>query len=81
MRQILKDRLLVERVKVEKTSILDIVEDESGPVRGTVLLKGSQVSEINVNDGVIFNELDAQTINLDGKNFFILREYDIIGII
>ena len=86
MKKILKDRLLVEKVKSQpKSTLLDIVEtsesEATGPLTGKVLLKGSLVEDISVDDLILFKEADAYPVTLEGKNLFILREYDIIGII
>lgn len=82
MKQVLKDRLLVERVKIENpNSILDIVQDESGPLTGKVLLIGKLVEDIQANDTILYRDNDALPITVDGKNLFILREYDVIGIL
>lgn len=86
MKKILKDRLLIEKVKSQpKSNLLDIVESEDandvGPLTGKVLLKGSAVEDILEEDLVLFKESDAYPITISGKNLFILREYDIIGIL
>ena len=82
MKQILRDRLLVERIKVEnKNSILDIIEDGNGPLTGLVHKVGKQVEDVKEQDRVLYKESDSLSITLEGKNFHILREYDIIGII
>lgn len=86
MKKILKDRLLVEKVKSQpKSELLDIVETSEsefiGPLTGKVLLKGSLVEDISVDDLILFKESDAYPVTLEGKNLFILREFDIIGII
>lgn len=81
MKQVLKDRLLIEKIKPElKSTILDIVESENGPFNGKVLMIGKQVEDIKVNDVVLYKESDSLPITVDGKNLLILREYDIIGI-
>ena len=82
MKQILKDRLLIERLKADKqNSILDIIEGENAPFMGVVLKIGKSVEDIKEKDIVLFKESDSLSVYLDGKNLFILREYDIIGIL
>lgn len=82
MKQVLKDRLLIEKIKLEKqNSIIDIVEDENGPITGKVLQIGKLVEDIKVEDIVLFKETDSLPISIEGKNYLILREYDIIAII
>lgn len=86
MKKILKDRLLIEKVKSQpKSTLLDIVEtadgESIGPLTGKVLQKGSLVEDIAEQDLVLFKESDAYPVTLEGKNLFILREYDIIGIL
>lgn len=86
MKKILKDRLLIEKVKSQpKSTLLDVVEtkesEAAGPLMGRILKAGSSVEELTENDLVLFKESDAYPVTLEGKNLFILREYDIIGII
>ena len=82
MKQVLKDRLLVEKIKLEKqNSIIDIVEDENGPITGKVLQVGKLVEDIKTEDIVLFKETDSLPISIEDKNYLILREYDIIAII
>ncbi len=82
MQRILKDRLLVEKIKVEKkSSIIDVLEDENGPLTGKVLKTGKLVEDISEGDIVLFKETDSLPVTLDGKNYLILREYDIIAIL
>lgn len=82
MKQVLKDRLLIEKIKLEKqNSIIDIVEDESGPITGKVLQVGKLVEDIKTEDIVLFKETDSLPISIEDKNYLILREYDIIAII
>lgn len=82
MKQILKDRILVERVKVErKSSILDVIEDEGGPLTGKIIMAGKLVEDVKIDDVIYYKENDALPINIDGKNLVILRDYDIIGIL
>ena len=81
MKRIRKDRVLIERIKIESKSILDIVENENEPITGKVLKKGELVEDLNVDDVVFYKESDSLPITLNGKNLFILREYDIIGIL
>jgi co-chaperonin GroES (HSP10) len=82
MKQILKDRVLVKRIQVEnKNSILDIIEDDNAPLTGQVVLVGKLVEDVKLKDIVKYKDGDAFPININGKNMFILREYDIIGIV
>lgn len=81
MKMILKDRLLVEQIQNTKSnSIIDVIEDENAPLTGKVLLVGKQVEDVKVNNIIKYKGSDALPIVVDGKNLFILREYDIIGI-
>lgn len=82
MQQILRDRVLIKRIKRENSnSILSIVEDENGPLNGEVILIGKSVEDVKIGDAVLYKESDSLPINLDGKAFYILREFDIIGIL
>ena len=84
MKQVLKDRVLVEKIKIEnKNSILDIVEDESEnkPLSGKVIKIGKHVEDVAVDDIILYKDSDSLPITVEGKNLLILREFDIIGII
>jgi len=82
MKRILKDRLLIEKIsKTQSNSILDIVEDENGPLQGTVLKIGKLVEDIVEGDVILYRASDALEVTLDNKNLLILREYDIIAIL
>ena len=82
MRQILNDRVLVEQIKIEaKQGIIHVAVSEHSPLNGKVVKIGELVENIKENDVIIYKEADAYPINVSGKELFILREYDIIGII
>ncbi len=60
MKQVLKDRVLIEKVKIEnKNSILDIVEDENGPFNGKVLMVGKHVEDVKEGDTILYKESDS----------------------
>lgn len=82
MKQVLKDRVLIEKIKIEnKNSILDIIEDENGPFNGKVLKIGKLVEDVKEGDVILYKDSDSLPITVNGQKLLILREYDIIGII
>lgn len=86
MKKILGDRVLIKKYILEsKNSIIDIapLPNESGgsvPITGKVVSVGKLVVDVVEEDVVYFKESDSQLITIDGNEFLILREFDIIGI-
>ncbi len=90
----LSDRVVVERVEEEKCSPGGILIPESSnkekPVRGTViavgtgkLLDNGQVRpvDLKVQDQVLFGKYAGTEVKLDGKEYVVMREEDIMGVI
>ena len=88
--RILQDNVLVEALDIkEKDGIIkpSSYEDkpELGIVRsvgkGRMLDNGTIISiDVKVGDTVLFNRYSATKYNLDGNDFFIVREEDIVAV-
>jgi len=89
----LHDRILIKRVtSEEKTSGGIIIPDsakekpQEGEViavgNGKVLEEGKRVAlEVKTGDRILFGKYSGNDIKLDGEEFIIIREEDVLGII
>lgn len=85
----LKFRPLKERVFVsyaeesEKTAggiyLPDTAKEK--PQKGKVEAVGSEVKEIKAGDIVLFDKYSGSKINIEGSDYLILKEEDILGIL
>ena len=84
----LADRVIVEPAAAEtKTASGIIIPDtaQEKPQRGTVVAAGNgkpdEPMTVKVNDKVLYGQYSGQEIKLDGKDFLIMKEADIYGIL
>lgn len=89
----MNDRILVKRDEEEERSIGGIVIPDTAkekPVRGTVVaigngkrLKSGQVQTLSlkVDDKIYFGKYSGTEIKLDGKEYLIMREDDVLALI
>jgi len=89
----LGDKILVRRAEADNISKGGIVIPESAKEKtnkGTILAIGSgrmldsgerQQPEAKVNDNIIFSSYAGVEIKVDGENFLLIREDDILAII
>lgn len=89
----MNDRILVKRDEEEERSIGGIVIPDTAkekPVRGTVVaigngkrLKSGQVQALTlkVGDKIYFGKYSGTEIKLDGKEYLIMREDDVLALI
>jgi chaperonin GroES len=89
----LHDRVIVKRVEAQRTTASGIVIPDSAtekPEQGEVIAvgKGKQLNdgslqtlEVKTGDHVLFGKYAGQTVKLDGEEFLVMREDDILGII
>jgi len=88
----LHDRVLVERIEEEVTSAGIVIPDNAKekPSRGKILAVGSgKVSSegtvlplaVKLNDVVLFGKYSGTDVKIDGKDYLVMREEDIMGII
>lgn len=81
---VLKDRILIENIKVEKKAgsiILMPTSETETVLTGKVLKVGKLVEDIKENNTIRYEKHNALPIDHDGKEYFILREYDVIAIV
>lgn len=89
----LHDRIVVKRVEEEKTSPGGIVIPDTAkekPIRGEVvavghgkLLDNGQVRalDVKVGDKVLFGKYSGTEVKIDGVEYLMLREDDIMGVL
>jgi chaperonin GroES len=89
----LHDRVLIEREEEERTSAGGIVIPDTAkdkPIRGKVLAIGAgklldngQMRNLSVKPGdkVLFGKYSGTEVKLNGKEFVVMREDDIMGVI
>jgi len=89
----LNDRLLVKRLKEEEKTAGGIIIPDSAkekPAEGEVFAvglgklndKGERVAlQVKKGDSVLFSKYGGTDVKLDGDDFLIMREDDILGII
>jgi len=84
----LSDRVLIQANPAEtKTASGIIIPDtaKEKPLQGTVIAVGpGKIDEpmtVKVNDNVLYGQYSGQEIKLDGKDYLIMKEADIYGIL
>mgnify|MGYP001315817614 FL=1 len=84
----LADRVLIEAAPAEtKTASGIIIPDtaKEKPLQGTVIAVGPGKTDepmtVKIDDNVLFGQYSGQEIKLDGKNYLIMKEADIYGIL
>ena len=89
----LNDRLLVKRLAEEETTAGGIIIPDSAkekPAEGEVVAVGPGKSndqgervalQVKEGDRVLFSKYGGTDVKLDGEDFLIMREDDILGII
>lgn len=89
----LHDKVVVERLEAEEKTASGIILTASATEKpdmgvvvavgdGKVLENGTKIAmAVKEKDKVIFGKYSGQTIKLDGKEYLILKEDEILGII
>ncbi|WP_136805984.1 co-chaperone GroES [Desulfosediminicola flagellatus] len=89
----LNDRLLVKRLEEETTTSGGIIIPDSAkekPAEGEVVAvgpgklndKGERVAlQVQAGDRVLFSKYGGTDVKLDGDDFLIMREDDILGVV
>jgi len=89
----LNDRLLVKRLEEETTTSGGIIIPDSAkekPAEGEVVAvgpgklndKGDRVAlQVQAGDRVLFSKYGGTDVKLDGDDFLIMREDDILGVV
>ena len=89
----LHDRIIVERLEEETTTAAGIIIPDSAkekPQQGNVVAVGKgKVTEdgkvlpldVKVGDKVLFGKYAGSDIKLDGKEYLMMREDDVLGVV
>ena len=89
----LHDRIIVERLEEETTTASGIIIPDSAkekPQQGNVIAVGKgKVTEdgkvlpldVKVGDKVLFGKYSGTEVKLDGKEFLMMREEDVLGVV
>jgi chaperonin GroES len=89
----LHDRVLVQRIEQDETSKGGIIIPETAkekPQEGRVIATGSGARDDNGNvvpldvsegDHILFNKWSGNEITIDGEEYLVMNESDILGII
>ncbi len=90
----LRDRVVIKRIEEERTSAGGIVIPDSAnnekPTRGEVCFVGKGMVlddgkvrplEVKVGDKVLFGKYTGTEIKIDGQEYVIMREEDILAIV
>jgi chaperonin GroES len=79
----LKDRVFVSySEEMEKTAGGIFIPDaaKEKPQKGKVEAVGGEVKSVKVGDSILFDKYSGSKINIDGMDYLILKEEDILGI-
>jgi chaperonin GroES len=89
----LHDRVVVRRMEEERTSAGGIVIPDTAtekPIQGEVIAVGNgkildsgenRPLDLKVGDRVLFGKYSGTEVKLDGNEFLVMREDDIMGVI
>ena len=81
--QPLGKRVLIERVEEATTTASGIIIPDNAkekPLKGKIIAVSNEVKEITVNDTVVFGKYAGSELTLDGKEYLVMEDKDILGI-
>jgi chaperonin GroES len=80
----LKDRVFVSYAEEEERTKGGLYVPETAkekPQKGKVEAVGSEVKELKAGDSVLFDKYSGSKVKIDDKEYLIVKEEDILGII
>jgi chaperonin GroES len=89
----LHDRVVVRRMEEERTSAGGIVIPDSAaekPIQGEVIAVGNGkildsgdvgVLDVKVGDRVLFGKYSGTEVKIEGEDYLVMREEDIMGVV
>ncbi|MBK1695449.1 co-chaperone GroES [Chromatium okenii] len=89
----LHDRVVIRRMDEERTTAGGIVIPDSAtekPIQGEVIAAGNgkilengtvRPLDVKVGDRVLFGKYSGTEVKIDGKDFLVMREEDIMGVV
>ena len=89
----LHDRVVVRRMEEERTSAGGIVIPDSAtekPIQGEVIAAGNgkildsgevRALDVKVGDRVLFGKYSGTEVRIEGEDYLVMREEDIMGVV
>jgi len=89
----LHDRIIIQRIEEGEQKVGGIIIPDSAkekPQQGTVIAAGAgkvrndgtrQRPDVNAGDLILFGKFSGQEITLDGEQYLIMRDDEILGVI
>ena len=80
----LADRVIVKRLEAEAKTASGIVLPDSAkekPEQGEVIVCGKGVKEVKKGDKVIFGKYSPTEIKVDGLEYLVIKEEDVLAIV
>jgi chaperonin GroES len=84
----LADRVVIKPLEAQEKTVSGIIIPDSAkekPQRGTVMAAGpgtkDEKMEVKVGDIVLYGKYAGTEINLDGKDYLIMKQTDILAIV
>jgi len=84
----LADRVLIEPAAAEETTASGIIIPDTAqekPQKGIVVAVGpgkkDEPTTVKIGDSVLYGKYSGTDLNLDGKDYMIMRESDILAIV
>jgi chaperonin GroES len=80
----LADKLIVKRLEAEEKTASGIVLPDTAkekPEQGEVMATGKDVKEVKKGDRVIFGKYSPTEIKVDGTEYLVIKEEDVLAIL
>lgn len=80
----LSDRVIVKRLEAEAKTASGIVLPDSAkekPEQGEVIACGKDVKEVKKGDKIIFGKYSPTEVKLEGTEYLVIKEEDVLAII
>ena len=80
----LADKLIVKRLEAEEKTASGIVLPDSAkekPEQGEVIAVGKDVKEVKKGERVIFGKYSPTEVKVDGVEYLVIKEEDVLAII
>ena len=77
-------RVLVEQIEAETKTASGIIIPDSAkekPLQAKVLAVGENVNQVKVGETVIYGKFQGTELNLDGKDYLMLEQSEILAVI
>ena len=83
IKPIKKNVVVLVDEREEKTAggiIIPGKPDEVPPGTGIIMAVGSEVEDVEVGQRVVFRALDGHDVKIDGKEYTVLKDFNILGV-